>query len=292
MKNRTSQDPWESLIENINQGKIPHAVLLHGSSLPLLSHHSRKLASHILLKDHPEAQYKISQNLHPDIYEFFPAGKGRLHTIEIPREIKRNIAIFPFEGNYKVYILHEVDRMVLPAISIFLKVLEDAPSHSVIILTTTKLQSLPATLISRSLVLHIRGEDLPSLTPEEMTYLFAYASGGMKITESGKIVKGTSDADKQALRDKAKLLLEVLLKLFRDRFILALNMSASALSYPQYAEEIFRLPLLPLEKVLVIIETACQALHTSSSASSCMEWVALQLLSLRSSIKDQQDFAH
>ncbi|AHK63188.1 hypothetical protein BOKEGFJH_00304 [Chlamydia avium] len=280
------KDPWESLLSSISQGKLPHAILLHGPSLPQLSLYSHNLAAHILLKDHPDAQYKISQNVHPDIYEFFPSGKGRLHTIEVPREIKRNIAIFPFEGSYKIYILHEVDRMMLPAISIFLKVIEDAPAHSVIILTSTKLQCLPPTLISRSLVLYIGGEEQFTLNSEEMTYLLAYASGTMNITEVGKIVKGTADTDKQVLRDKAKFLLEVLLKLFRDRFILSLNMSASSLSYPQYTKEIFNLPLLPLEKVLIIIEKACQSLNNSSPASSCMEWVALQLLSLRSSIEN------
>ncbi|ANG66528.1 DNA polymerase III, delta subunit [Chlamydia gallinacea] len=283
---QAAKDPWESLLEKINQGKLPHAVLLHGSSLPLLSQYSRDLASHILLKDNPESQYKISKNIHPDIYEFFPSGKGRLHTIEIPREIKRNISVFPFEGTYKVYIIHEVDRMLLPAISIFLKVLEEAPLHSKIILTSTNLQSLPPTLISRNLVLYIGGEEQFSLNSEEMAYLFAYASGTMNITEVGKIVKGTPDIDKQILRDKAKLFLEVLLKLFRDRFILSLNMSASTLNYPQYAKEIINLPVLPIEKVLVIIDKACQALNNSSSASSCMEWVALQLLSLRSLMKN------
>lgn len=58
------------------------------------------------------------------------------------------------------------------------------------------------------------------------------------------------------------------------------------MTYPQYAKGILNLPILPLEKVLVIIEKAYQALDNSSSATSCMEWVALQLASLnhRSSI--------
>ncbi|AFS26989.1 DNA polymerase III subunit delta' [Chlamydia psittaci] len=286
IEGKIANEPWEALLDNISQGKVCHAILLHGSSLSILSQYAYNLASHILLKDTPEARYKISQKLHPDIQEFQPSGKGRLHSIEIPRDIKKQIAIFPYEGYYKIYIIHEVDRMTLPAISVFLKVLEEAPSHSVIILTSAKLQRIPATILSRSLSIHIQGQEKTNPNEEEIAYLLKYASGEMSITEVGKIVKGSADTDKQVLRDKAKYLLEVLLTLFRDRFMLSLNISASAMTYPQYAKGILNLPILPLEKVLVIIEKAYQALDNSSSATSCMEWVALQLASLnhRSSV--------
>ncbi|WP_348664060.1 DNA polymerase III subunit delta' [Chlamydia vaughanii] len=281
IEEKVADDTWDALLENIRQGKVSHAMLLHGGSLSLLSQHACDLAAHILLKDTPEAQYKISQKIHPDIHEFFPSGKGRLHSIEIPREIKKQIGIFPFESCYKIYIIHEVDRMTLPAISVFLKVLEDAPEHSVIILTSTKLQCIPATIVSRSLSIYIQGEENTPPKPEEIDYLVKYASGNIKITEVGQIVKGTADTDKQVLRDKAKYLLEILLKLLRDRFILSLNVSASAMTYPTYAKEILSLPIFPLEKVLVVVEKAYQALDNSTSAASCMEWVALQLMSLR-----------
>ncbi|WP_375793407.1 DNA polymerase III subunit delta' [Chlamydia sp. 12-01] len=280
IEEKVVNQPWKSLLDNINQGKISHAILLHGNSLTLLSQYAYNLAAHILLKDTPEAQYKISQRIHPDIHEFFPSGKGRLHSIEIPRDIKKEIGILSYEGRYKIYIIHEVDRMTLPAISVFLKVLEDAPSHSVILLTSTKLQRIPATILSRSLSIYIEGEDNVAPNKEDLEYLLKYASGKMKITEVGQIVKGNADSDKQVLRDKAKYLLEILLKLFRDRFMLSLNISASTMTYPQYAKDILNLPILPLEKVLIIVEKAYQSLDNSSSATSCMEWVALQLVSL------------
>ncbi|AAP05253.1 PRK05917 family protein [Chlamydia caviae] len=280
IEEKVDNDPWEALLDNINQGKVSHAILLHGNALSLLSQYAYDLAAHILIKDTPEAQYKITQRVHPDIHEFFPSGKGRLHPIEIPRDIKKQIGVLPYEGCYKIYIIHEVDRMTLPAISVFLKVLEDAPAHSVILLTSAKLQRIPATILSRSLSIYIQGKENVAPNEEDIEYLLNYASGKMKITEVGQIVKGNADTDKQVLRDKAKVLLEILLKLFRDRFMLSLNIPASALAYPKYAKDILNLPILPLEKVLIIIEKAHQALDNSSSATSCMEWVALQLVSL------------
>lgn len=274
------QDSWGSLLRSVDQGKLAHAILLHGKDLSSLTRSAQQLAAYILLKEHPEAEYKITQNIHPDIYNITPTGRGRLHSIEVPREIGRSIVVFPFESSYKIYLVHEADRMVLPAISAFLKVLEEAPKHAVIISTSTQPQRIPATILSRNLLVYLPGEAEHILTPEERNYLSLYIEGKMAISDVGKIVKGNTDADRQAMREKAKYLLGALLYLVRDRVVLSLGGSASLLTYPDYVEEILRLPILPLEKVIVVIEKACESLDHSSSASSCMEWVALQLRSL------------
>ena len=97
----------------------------------------------------------------------------------------------------------------------------------------------------------------------------------------GGLVKGAPDEDKQVLRDKTKALLTVLLQLFRDRFFLAKGMPASLLTHPNLLNEIKTMPVYPLEEVLSIITRATQALDTYSSASSCLEWICLQLWSFR-----------
>lgn len=61
VEGKITNEPWEALLDNINQGKVSHAILLHGSSLSILSEYAYTLASHILLRDTPEAQYKISK---------------------------------------------------------------------------------------------------------------------------------------------------------------------------------------------------------------------------------------
>ncbi|WP_100934767.1 DNA polymerase III subunit delta' [Candidatus Chlamydia corallus] len=272
---------WEALLKKVYNQEIPPAILLHGFTFPILQDKAEQLASEILLRSSPGSEHKVSQKIHPDIYQFFPEGKGRLHSIDLPRGIKKQIYISPFEANYKVYIIHEVDRMTLAAISAFLKVFEEPPKHAVIILTTAKVQRLPKTIISRSLSIFIeRGEKILS-SKETFSYLFRYAQCEMTVTEVSQIIKDSPEIDKQVWRDRVKQLLEVLLELYRDRYMLHLGLKASALNCPEHVKEILQLPLLSLDKVLLVIESACRSLDNSSSAASVLEWVAIQLLSLK-----------
>lgn len=274
-------DPWSALLLKIQAGEVPQAILLHSFQDEMLRHKAYDLAAEIILSRLPEAQYKIQAHIHPDIHEFSPSGKGRLHSIDLAREIKKDIWIPPFEAPYKVYIIEEADRMTLSAISAFLKVLEEPPHHAILILTSTKPQRLPATILSRTLGVFLKEREIPLPDQEAIECMYRCALEEIPITEVGNLVKGGPDIEKQFLRDKARKFLEVLLKLYRDRYMLDLGCFPSALSYPTYQDKSLLLPKLPLEKVLTVIESAYQALDNSSSAASVLEWVALQLLSLR-----------
>ncbi|ANH79017.1 DNA polymerase III subunit delta' [Candidatus Chlamydia sanziniae] len=279
---------WSTLLKKITNGKIPSGIMLYGPSLTSLRGKAYDLASEILLSQSPRAQHKISQRIHPDIHEFFPISKGKLHSIDLPREIKKQIWIQPFESCYKVYIIHEVDRMTLPAISAFLKVFEEPPIHAVITLTTTKPQRLPATILSRSFAIFIEGKESSILDQQEIDYVLRYAQGLIPITEVAQIVKQTPEFDKQALREKVKTLLQMLLALYRDRYMLDLKCKAPFLVYPKYVNTILQLPLLPLKTILAVIENAYQALDNASSGGAILEWVALQLLSLKNQVVERK----
>lgn len=53
------------------------------------------------------------------------------------------------EGNYRVCIIEDADEMNIPTSNSFLKTLEEPPDNTIIILITTKMQSLLPTIISR-----------------------------------------------------------------------------------------------------------------------------------------------
>ncbi|EPP35117.1 DNA polymerase III, delta subunit [Chlamydia ibidis] len=274
-------DPWDAIVSLVNTGKIPSAILLQGGSLTLLQDRAYGLASSIILLDSPESEYKVRHKIHPDIYEYFPSGKGKLHSIDVPREIRRKIWIQPYESNYKVYLIHEADRMTLSAMSAFLKTLEDPPNHGVIIMTSNNSKRLPATIRSRVFAITLQEKDNIEISKQDIEYLFSLISGALTPVQSGQIVKGNSESDKQLLREKAKSLIESLVYLLRDRFILSLNSTELSLYYPDYKHLIMDLPIIPLEKIVMIASHANQALENSSSASGCIEWVTLQVMSLK-----------
>jgi len=65
------------------------------------------------------------------------------------RMLEHRIQLSPNEGNYKICIIEHADTMNIQAANAFLKTLEEPPEDTIIILTTSKPNSLLPTIISR-----------------------------------------------------------------------------------------------------------------------------------------------
>lgn len=90
---------------------------------------------------------KVKKGLHPDVKIIYP--KGMYLKIDQIRDIIRDINYRPLEGNWKIYIINEAEKMRADAANTLLKTLEEPPVYAVLILLTTTPQSLPSTIISR-----------------------------------------------------------------------------------------------------------------------------------------------
>ncbi len=104
---------------------------------------------------------KIDENTHPDVHLFEPADDNiRIETI---REIEKEVALKPFEGRKKIYIIDDADRMLRQSANAFLKTLEEPPPDTIFILITSNLKKILATIISRCQVFrfnHINEENI------------------------------------------------------------------------------------------------------------------------------------
>ncbi len=117
------------------------------------------------------------------------------------RMLEHRIQLSPNEGNYKICIIEHADAMTIQAANAFLKTLEEPPEDTIIILTTSKPNSLLPTIISRCQQLpfypitrnKIEEELLGFETLEifEAKMLARVSSGNMekalRLMESGKI---------------------------------------------------------------------------------------------------------
>ncbi len=65
------------------------------------------------------------------------------------RMLEHRVLLSPNEGNYKICIIEHADTMTTQAANAFLKTLEEPPEDTIIILTTSKPNSLLPTIISR-----------------------------------------------------------------------------------------------------------------------------------------------
>ena len=161
----------EKLLNNLkqalNQKQISHTYLIEGQRGVGRSKVANFLAMGILCRSKDIKPcyeciscMKIKSHNHPEInWIYEQKGIG----IEIIRNLKNDIQLKPYEGEKKVYILCDAEKITIPAQNALLKILEEPPLHANIILIATKGNSLLPTILSRSQRLKIH-----SISPKEI----------------------------------------------------------------------------------------------------------------------------
>ena len=91
---------------------------------------------------------KIDRFEHPDVYSVQPIGN--VIKIEQSRALQERIKYKPYQGEKKVFIIEQAEKMTPQTANSLLKTLEEPPSHAVIILLSTRRQEVLSTILSRS----------------------------------------------------------------------------------------------------------------------------------------------
>ena len=193
---------------------------------------------------------KIRNFSFPDFRKIEPGGVSRIISIDEIRELRREIYLRPVEGNYKAFLIICADRMREEAANALLKVLEEPPENSVLILTTSRPDILLPTIVSRCQRINFRRlgcEDIIKIlrlrqdVPEERAGIVADLSAGspgraLSLLEWGLeerdstiawINECSSDvesifskaAEMAKNRQKLLLFLEIILSWCRDLFM-------------------------------------------------------------------------
>jgi DNA polymerase-3 subunit delta' len=90
---------------------------------------------------------KIEMDRHPDVLRVSPSGQ-QIKIGQI-RDLCQSLAMKPYEARMRVAILAEAHRMNPAAANALLKMLEEPPAGTVLILTAPQPADLPATIVSR-----------------------------------------------------------------------------------------------------------------------------------------------
>ena len=90
---------------------------------------------------------KIEKNQHPDVH-LIEAQDSEI-KIEYIRQLQKDISFKPYEGKKKVFIINEAHRLNAESSNALLKILEEPPRDSLIILITEKPALLFKTIVSR-----------------------------------------------------------------------------------------------------------------------------------------------
>ncbi len=95
---------------------------------------------------------KIDKRQHPDVH-FVEAQDSEAIKIEYIRDLKKDISLRPYEAKKKVFIINDAHNLTAEASNALLKVLEEPPKNSLIILISSKTALLFKTIISRCQIL-------------------------------------------------------------------------------------------------------------------------------------------
>lgn len=90
---------------------------------------------------------KIQANIHPDVLVVKPTGTV-LRIAQI-RDVIGQLALKPYEARYRVVIVSDAQAMNPESANAFLKILEEPPDRTILILTTHQSSDLLPTILSR-----------------------------------------------------------------------------------------------------------------------------------------------
>ncbi len=92
---------------------------------------------------------KIAHGSHPDVTLIEPEKGKRALGIDIVREMIRMASLAPTEGRWRIFVIPEIERMLLPSMNSLLKTLEEPAPQVILLLTSSEPETLLPTVLSR-----------------------------------------------------------------------------------------------------------------------------------------------
>ncbi|MDP8253774.1 MAG: hypothetical protein P9X27_05200 [Candidatus Kaelpia aquatica] len=134
---------------------------------------------------------QIERESHSDLYIVRPAEKSDEITIDMIRELQRFLNLSPANARRKFFIIDQAEKMNIESANAFLKSLEEPPLDSVIILVSSRPDSLIPTVKSRCKELKFKPlsketvRDKLNLTIEESARMSVLSGGGLDFDLNG-----------------------------------------------------------------------------------------------------------
>ncbi len=106
---------------------------------------------------------KIAHANHPDVTLIEPKKDERTLKVELVRDMIRMTSLAPTEGRWRIFVIPDIERMVLAGMNALLKTLEEPAPQVILLLTSSEPETLLPTVLSRCQIVPM----LP-LSPDEV----------------------------------------------------------------------------------------------------------------------------
>ncbi len=159
------QEQLKEHLENaIRLNKVSHAYIINGERNAGKEFIAKTFAMALQCEDRQDVEpcqecHSCKQALsgnHPDIIFINHEKPGTISVEDIRKQINGDVAIKPYSGPRKIYIMNEGEKMTVQAQNALLKTLEEPPEYAVILILTTNMDSLLPTILSRCVVLNMK----------------------------------------------------------------------------------------------------------------------------------------
>lgn len=130
--------------------------------------------------------------------------------VEATREIVKQAQLYPIGAKYKVFIIDEVHSLSNAAWQSLLKVLEEQPAKTVMVLCTTNPEKIPATIISRVQVFQLANISLDGIQSRLKYVIEQENKEGASISYTDDAICYIAKLAKGGMRDSLTLLQKAL----------------------------------------------------------------------------------
>lgn len=156
---------------------------------------------------------KIEKNIHPDVHLIDVESSDAI-KIEQIRQLQIDINLRPYEGKTKVFIVNDAHNLTAEAQNAILKILEEPPQDSLIILLSAKPQLLFKTIISRCKILKFYPLKRAALEENLKTdyHLDSDQAHFLAYFSEGRIGEALKLKERDFLKEKNRVIDEFVLK--------------------------------------------------------------------------------
>ncbi len=151
----------KSWLDRIEQGRVPHAIILAGQPGVGKRSLAAWIAAQKLAPRQPigHAQYPVDAPQHADLHWVAPPEDKHSIGIDQIRALVSEFSMTSYEGKGKVGVIEPANAMTDSAANSLLKTLEEPPGDSLLILVIDRTGALPATIMSRCQRINVPAPD-------------------------------------------------------------------------------------------------------------------------------------
>lgn len=153
---RGNKNTLSAVNSMIAAGRVPHSIVIYGEKGLGKKKLARYIAASVLCRDKNtpcgscRACRMVANDAHPDFIVVKPSLKSGGYKLEEDlRKVVADSVVAPSESSYKVYLIADMDKTPQGSQNALLKLIEEPPEHTIIILTASSKEYFLKTVLSR-----------------------------------------------------------------------------------------------------------------------------------------------